>query len=428
MVDNVSTDGSAELAEKRFPQFRVVKNARNLGFAGGNNVAMRASQADYVALLNNDTSVDPQWLSELVNAAERDPRVGACTSRLLFRQDRVRVDLEATPFRPGEFGSSDQRVLGVRFLEASTLQSGKTSPIEHLDGFYGFEPSADGPFRWSAASATLGVRVSQEDGPAVLRLTVSAPRPGGEAARLTLRAEGILLGSYELGSEPREIEINLPQQVIEKARPVVQNAGTIVLPDGSGRDRGTVVRGTDVYPEEDSGQYDRLEEVFAGCGAALLLRRTMLEDVGLLDEDFYMYYEDMDLSWRARRRGWKVLYVPGAVVRHVHAASSVEWSAFFVYHVERNRLLMLAKNAPLSLAAAEHIRYTAIAALNLARYLRSILRRAPDREALRSRVGTQLKVLGWLAGHLPGTLAKRRDLRRRDLVPASKILEWMVRA
>ncbi|MGE5619841.1 MAG: glycosyltransferase family 2 protein [Sphingomonadaceae bacterium] len=428
VVDNVSADGSADLVEKQFPQFRVVRNERNLGFAGGNNVAVRTSRADYVALLNNDTSVSPLWLGELVEAAELDPQVGACTSKLLFQQDRVRVDLEATPFRPRDFGSPDQRVLGARFLSASTLQSGKSSAAEYLGGFYGFEPSPEGPFRWSAAVATLGCRVSKGDEPAVLRLTVAAPRPDGGQARLTLRAEGLSLGEFELAPQPRVIEVHLPKQVVDKARPVIQNAGTIILPDGSGRDRGTVVKGTEVYSEEDTGQYDRQEEVFAGCGAAMLLRRAMLEDVGLLDEDFYMYYEDMDLSWRARRRGWKILYVPGAVVRHVHAASSVEWSPFFVYHVERNRLLMLAKNAPLGLAAAEHLRYAATATLNLGRYLRSTVRRAPDNKTLRLRVATQLRVLGWLTRQLPRTLSKRRQLQRRDRVPASKILTWMVPA
>lgn len=428
LVDNVSQDGSADVAEKRFPDIRVVRNSRNLGFAGGNNVAMRTSRAEYVALLNNDTSVEAGWLSGLVEAAEQDPLIGICTSKLLFRHDRARVRLQVGAFRPSEYGSSDRRELGVRILDAGVLQDGQLRGVEYLEGFHGHEPSPEGPFRWSSASATLGLRLRRDAGDACLRLTAAAPRPDGSTASLTLSTPGGSLGSWELDSAPRRMEIPLPAQLIASANPVIQNAGTLILRDGSGRDRGTVVRGTEVYQEDDLGQYDRREEVFAGCGAALLLRRAMLEDVGLFDEDFFMYYEDMDLSWRARRRAWKVMYVPEAVVRHIHAASSVEWSPLFLYHVERNRLLMLARNAPARLALSEQLRYFVAVALNIARYGRSLARRSTDRRALESRVRIQLRVLISLAGLMPGTLAGRYRLGRREVVPVSKLLHWMVSA
>jgi len=427
LVDNVSRDGSVEAAEKRFPRVRIVRNSRNLGFAAGNNVAMRASRADYVALLNNDTAVDRKWLSALVEAAEQDPTVGICTSKLLFRDNRLRVTLETSPFRPSDSGSSDQRELGVQLLGAQTVQGGETRSAEFLEGFYGLELSPRGAFRWSAAKATLGLRVPPDAERATLRLTAVAPRPDSRAVPVVLKAAGEPLGRWELDSAPRQIEIALPWSLLQQAGPVIQNAGTLILMDGSGRDRGTLVRGTDVYQEDDLKQYDRREEVFAGCGAAALFRKAMLEDVGLFDEDFFMYYEDMDLSWRARRRGWRVLYVPEAVVRHVHAASSVEWSTFFMYHVERNRLLMLAKNAPLELAGREHLRYAVEAVLNSGRYARSLARRSPDRHTLRTRIGIQLRVLASLAGQLPRTAAKRYHLRQREVVPSSELLHWMVR-
>ncbi|MCL4532262.1 MAG: glycosyltransferase, partial [Actinobacteria bacterium] len=230
----------------------------------------------------------------------------------------------------------------------------------------------------------------------------------------------------DLSAEPREIDVPLPPELARSATPVIQNAGTLILRDGSGRDRGALVRGTEVFQEDDEGQYDRREEVFAGCGAALLLRKAMLEDVGIFDDDFFMYYEDMDLSWRMRRRGWKVVYVPDAVVRHVHAASSVEWSPLFLFHVERNRLLMLSKNAPLKLAISEHARYLTSVALNLGRYGRSRIFSAPDRAAVGARVRIQLRVVASLLRLLPGTVAKRRALARREAVPSAKLLDWMV--
>ncbi len=426
LVDNVSKDGSVEVAEKRFPNVRVVRNNRNLGFAGGNNVAMRSATADYVVLLNNDTSVDPHWLSRLVEAAEQDPAAGACTSKLLFQHNRAKIELTATPFRPGDQGSSDQRELGIQVHGARCLQVGEFRDAEYMEGFYGWEPSPNGAFRWSGPRATMGLRLRRDGAPASLRLMASAPRPDGSPVSVTISFGETVLGSWDLSAGPTEIEIQLPLELVRSATPVIQNAGTLVLHDGSGRDRGALVRGTEVFQEDDEGQYDRREEVFAGCGAALLLRKAMFEDVGFFDDDFFMYYEDMDLSWRMRRCGWKVVYVPDAVVRHVHAASSVEWSPLFLFHVERNRLLMLSKNAPLNLAISEHARYFASVALNLGRYGRSLLLRAPDRAAVGARVRIQFRVVASLLGLLPGTVAKRRALARREVVPSAKLLNWMV--
>lgn len=72
----------------------------------------------------------------------------------------------------------------------------------------------------------------------------------------------------------------------------------------------------------------------------------MLEDVGLFDERLFMYGEDLDLAWRAHFRGWRFRYTPASVVYHVHCGSSGEHSPFFLYHVERNRVLVNLKNAP----------------------------------------------------------------------------------
>jgi GT2 family glycosyltransferase len=77
----------------------------------------------------------------------------------------------------------------------------------------------------------------------------------------------------------------------------------------------------------DQGQYDEQHCVFGACGAAALYRRTMLEDVALggefLDEDFFAYYEDADLAWRAQLRGWRCVYAPRAVALHVRGWGDV---------------------------------------------------------------------------------------------------------
>lgn len=83
MVDNASRDGSAELLRERYAgQFRMIFNSENLGFAEGNNVALREAKGEFVVFLNNDTRVDPEWLAELVAAAERHPEAGMFASQI----------------------------------------------------------------------------------------------------------------------------------------------------------------------------------------------------------------------------------------------------------------------------------------------------------------------------------------------------------
>jgi GT2 family glycosyltransferase len=123
----------------------------------------------------------------------------------------------------------------------------------------------------------------------------------------------------------------------------VNNTGVVLLPDGYGADRGL---------GEDPDAYPRPEEVFGFSGGAALLRRQALLQVGAFPERFFLYYEDTDASWRLRLAGWTVRYEPGAVVHHEHAASSDRTSESFAFYNERNRLLMLARCAPGTFAAA----------------------------------------------------------------------------
>ncbi|MDD3043219.1 MAG: glycosyltransferase family 2 protein [Methanosarcinaceae archaeon] len=79
LVDNGSTDGSVEILKNTYPAMEIIENGENLGFSEGNNVGIRKSienKTDYLLLLNNDTVVDPNFLGELVNVAERDPTIG----------------------------------------------------------------------------------------------------------------------------------------------------------------------------------------------------------------------------------------------------------------------------------------------------------------------------------------------------------------
>ena len=97
---------------------------------------------------------------------------------------------------------------------------------------------------------------------------------------------------------------------------------------------------------EPETEGERLQEVFGPCAGAALYRRRMLEEVGLFDEDFFCYLEDVDLAWRARLRGWRSLYVPGAKVYHLHSATSGEGSPFKGYFRGRNKVWTIIKNYP----------------------------------------------------------------------------------
>jgi GT2 family glycosyltransferase len=98
---------------------------------------------------------------------------------------------------------------------------------------------------------------------------------------------------------------------------------------------------------EDSGEHG-LTEVFGVSGGAALYRRRMLDDIGGFDATFGVYLEDADIAWRARIGGWRSLYEPAAVVLHHHSATTRHRSDYKSFHVGRNRVRMLARNATTS--------------------------------------------------------------------------------
>jgi GT2 family glycosyltransferase len=98
--------------------------------------------------------------------------------------------------------------------------------------------------------------------------------------------------------------------------------------------------------ETDKGQYDNETHIFAASGAASLYRVSALKQVGLLDEDFFAYYEDVDLSFRLQLAGWKVRYEPRARVYHKIGMTSSRIKGFTTYQTMKNLPLLLYKNVP----------------------------------------------------------------------------------
>src|SRR5215212_684511 len=92
VVDDNSTDDSVALVRRNFPEVRVLPLEENKGFSAAVNAGIRASHSEYVALLNNDTEVDPRWLHALVEAAKAHPEAGLFASKMVDFYDRRRLD------------------------------------------------------------------------------------------------------------------------------------------------------------------------------------------------------------------------------------------------------------------------------------------------------------------------------------------------
>lgn len=97
-------------------------------------------------------------------------------------------------------------------------------------------------------------------------------------------------------------------------------------------------RGVD---EVDHGQYDNIEETPFITGCSLVVRRTVIEKVGMLDDHYFLYLEDLDWNIRIQKAGWKTMYVPTSVLWHVNAGSSGRpGNPLHEYYFTRNRLLL----------------------------------------------------------------------------------------
>ncbi len=210
VVENGSTDTSKELLYGQYPEVTVIPLPYNTGYDGGVNAGLvYAAEArhDYTALLNNDALADKDWLKNLVEVIELNPRVGIVTSKIVNDT--------------GEYLDSTGDIYTI----------------------------------WG----------------------LSYPRGRREA---------------------------------------------------------------------DTGKYDTLKEVFGASGGASIYRHKMLHEIGTFDEDFFAYYEDNDISFRAQLAGWRVLYEPSARVHHQISTTSNRVKGFSTYQTMKNLPWVLVKNVP----------------------------------------------------------------------------------
>jgi GT2 family glycosyltransferase len=205
VVDNGSTDGSAEFVRTEFSEFTLVQLDENFGFAGGNNAGIRVARGEWIALINNDAVAHPDWLECLFRAVGTNDAVGLAASRVVL---------------------------------------------------------------------TSGLLDSAGDGMTVAGVSYK-------------RGHGSKLGAF--------------------LKPT---------------------------------------EVFGASGCGVILRRSMLDRIGLLDEDFFCIYEDSDLNFRARLAGFKCVYVPEAVIIHRLHGTLGRLSKTYVFYGQRNMEYLYFKNMP----------------------------------------------------------------------------------
>lgn len=215
---------------------------------------------------------------------------------------------------------------------------------------------------------------------------------------------------------------------------LVEDRPTRLL-DTAGLSFGRNRRGTDRGEgTEDDGAFEAEEQVFAVTGAAFFARRRALEEVAVegevLDETFFMYREDLDLSWRLRLAGWECWYVPTALAYHARSSRGLGSKAYrsnpLEFHRQqrvkpelsrtnsmRNQWLMLVKNEDLSNLVRD-FPHIAVRELSVVAW------------ALLFSPGTLVAVPEF-ARALRRTLAKRRAIKRRQAVPPGALREWFER-
>jgi len=314
VVDNASIDGSLEQIRHSFPHLRVIANELNLGFAEGNNRAMRDLEGvDAVALVNNDAVVEPGWLRPLVAGLQGDPTVGAVAARLVLEPAFTTMGLRVAG---GTAMLDSVRVDGLEVLDRA-----------RMDGI-----RSVGRVDWPMEL------VHHVDGDAVLRLPVGS---GPRRIEVSARGSGRLVASTTADRSEGVLAATTAVMSLSAGEDRIE------LLNGLGTELGADCEGIDRHFGEPVDVVDgAAPEVVSGfCGGGVLLRSRMLEEVGVFDPAFFAYYEDTDLSWRARNAGWATVTAPASVIRHSFGGSAGAKARGFFFLNYRNWMMTVLRNA-----------------------------------------------------------------------------------
>ena len=311
-VDNNSADDSVKYIQQhwadKIKNLRVVESNENLGFAGGNNLGVKESYGKYVVLLNNDTKPNEDWLQNLYNFFINKKNIVIANSLLLFYNDYIKI----------KFHTQD------KFFISNKIKINETEYIIDNKFCRNLLYNQDTLTCFGHSEIYIPLINGVRD------YNIELNKISG------LENDKVIIGESEYAFSST-IKINLSKEAIDNnKKTLVQNAGSGVNENYDGYDIGF----TDEYDEK----YMKPYQITNSCGASMMMEKEKFIASGGFDETFFMYYEDTDLSFRARRNGGEIWYCPDSIVRHIHTGSSKEWSPFFIFHVTKNKLLFVYKN------------------------------------------------------------------------------------
>ncbi len=400
IVDNNSHDNSVTFIKNNYPYVQLIQSKENLGFAGGNNLGVSKAQGEYVVLLNNDTWVDENWLQALVTRAESDPQIAAVNSKSHLSFPCIPLTITSDVHSRSEFTHAlDFQSVGVLVEDLIIDDPQLQRQIHYQKGFYDVE-KGEVAMRWTKGKGVILVPADTNKKKLEFLITIRAQK---STSHLKTHIS-ILLGNQEIKKdvldsyEVKQYHFSFPIKDFQKNLLYrVQNAGNVIFRSGHSRDRGAVVKKYNQIYEIDNAFYQESSDILAFCGVSVLLRKKMYQEFGGFDETFFMYYEDTDLSVKLRRAGYRLVFEPKSLVYHIHAGSSVEWSPFFIFHVERNHLAFVFRHFPLSVVIQQTLEFFAVFLIGIIKMIRwRIVQNWVAFEDFKERSDVRIKIIRWL--------------------------------
>lgn len=411
VVDNNSIDDSIDYVVKNFPEVKIIQSNSNLGFAGGCNLGVKNALGEFIVFLNTDTKVERNWLKALVQSIKSDKDIAAVNSKLLLYYPFFELLIHSDIFMRSDFSDSvNFQSVGILVESVIIDDDNLQSLVRYEKGFYEDEKGPI-PARWTKGDASILIPVDPRQNTVSMTITIRSGKSiSGLETQIALKlGEKDLIVDRLKSYEVKQYKISLETNELKKYLLYsVQNTGIVIFRNGFGRDRGAIVRGTFQFYEIDNHFFEQKAEIHAFTGASVIIRKELFEKLGGFDEQYFMYYEDVDLSLKMKRQGWKIVYEPRSVVYHIHSGSSKEWSRLFTYHVEKNHLATLVKHFPLKTMLVGFIRYIGMLVVSI---LKMIKWRISEHWELydfwREKVEIRISVLRWIFRHFISFIIKR---------------------
>lgn len=352
VVDNNSQDDSVDYIRNHFPKVKLIESIQNLGFAGGNNLAITNAKGDLFVCVNSDTKVDKNWLKYLVDSS-KEKNVGAVSSKLRYYTPFIKLTIQSeTHLKANLYKSNDFSPLGLIVEEIKREGHPAFSDCWYSGGFY--QPKKGNlNSRWTNGNGEILLPMEHKN--EVFKLVfhgISSDFESRSKYKILLGDKTIKSGTIK-SNDAESIVLKIDKEEYKnEAIWLVQNAGNIILKNGLSRDIGSVIKNSHSELKEfydfDGDYYNQKRKLVGLCGASFLIKKEVVDKIGLFNNDFFMYYEDVDLGLRLWKSGWDIVYEPKSVVYHKHrATTNKETSTFFIKLIQKNHLIFLLLHFPL---------------------------------------------------------------------------------